>query len=128
MFGDSVMEVYPYLGHLLSLQIEESASKPLRQLDPQALQNQYLMAMSRFLQTMASERPLALMMEDIHWADPSSTELLIKLMPLASEYPILFCFITRPEHDAAGWKLITNARDTIGARLAGLVETKSPVD
>ena len=81
LFGNSAMEVYPYLGHLLSLRIEESALKQLRQLDPQVLQSQYLMAMRRLVQAMASKRPLALMLEDIHWADPSSTELLIKLIP-----------------------------------------------
>lgn len=117
LFGNSAMEVYPYLGHLLSLRIEESALKPLRQLDPQVLQSQYLMAIRRLVQARASERPLALVLEDIHWADPSSVDLLIKLMPLASESPVLFCFVTRPEQDAAGWKLVTTARDVLGARL-----------
>jgi serine/threonine protein kinase len=117
LFGDSATEVYPYLGHLLSLRIEESALKLLRRLDPQALQNQYMMGVRRLVQAMASERPLALTLEDIHWADPSSIELLIKLMPLASESPLLFCIVTRPEHDAAGWKLVTAAREMMGARL-----------
>ncbi|HKQ75815.1 MAG TPA: protein kinase [Blastocatellia bacterium] len=117
LLGNSAMEVYPYLGHLLSLRIEESALKSLRRLNPQALQSQYLMALRRLVQAMASERPLALMLEDIHWADPSSIELLIKLMPLASESPVLFCFVTRPESSAAGWKLVTTARDVMGARL-----------
>jgi class 3 adenylate cyclase/predicted Ser/Thr protein kinase len=126
LFGDSATEVYPYLGHLLSLRIDESALKPLRQLDPQALQNQYLMAMRRLAQAMASERPLALTLEDIHWADPSSIELLIKLMPLASESPLLFCIVTRPEHDAAGWKLVTAARDTMGAGLTEVTLKELP--
>src|SRR5262245_31130193 len=117
LLGNSAAEVYPYLGHLLSLRIEEPALKTLRRLNPQALQNHYLMALRRLMQAMASERPLALMLEDIHWADPSSTELLIKLAPLASESPILFCFVTRPENDAAGWKMVTTARDAMGARL-----------
>jgi predicted ATPase len=50
-------------------------------------------------------------------ADPSSTDLLIKLLPLASESTILFCFVTRPEYGAAGWKLVTTARAAMGGRL-----------
>lgn len=120
LFGNSAMEVYPYLGHLLSLQIEAKALKQLQQLDPQVLQRQYLMAMRRLLQAMAAKHPLALMLEDIHWADPSSVDLLIQLMPLAYESPLLFCFAARPEHDAAGWRLVTAARDSMGSRLTEL--------
>ena len=30
---------------------------------------------------------------------------------------MLFCFVTRPDHDTVGWKLVTTTRDTMGARL-----------
>jgi len=66
---------------------------------------------------LASRRPLVLVFDDIHWADPSSVDLLIKLLPLASEAPTLFCFVTRPDRDAPGWKLIAAAREAMGASL-----------
>ena len=47
-------------------------------------------------------------------ADPSSVELLTRLLPLAREAPILFCFVTRPERDAPGWKLVMSAREALG--------------
>jgi class 3 adenylate cyclase len=42
LFGDSALDVYPYLGHLLSLTLEEPALERVQSLDPQALQAQYL--------------------------------------------------------------------------------------
>ncbi len=118
LFGAGAPEVYPYLGHLLSLQLEDEAQKRVQQLDPQALQAQYLAALRRLLQVLAGRQPLGLIFEDIHWADPSSTELIIKLLPLTTTAPILFCFVTRPEPDSAGWKLVTTAREQSGSSLA----------
>jgi serine/threonine protein kinase/class 3 adenylate cyclase len=120
LFGGAALEVYPYLGHLLSLRLEGTALERVRELDPQALQHQYLTALRRLLQALATRRPLVIILEDIHWADPSSTELLIKLLPLTAEAPVLFCFVTRPDHEAPGWRLLTAAREVAGARLTEL--------
>ena len=108
LFGESVMEeVYPYLGHLLSLNLEGAALEHVQRLDPQALQAQYLAAFSKLLLALASRQPLGPIFDDIHWADPSSTDLILKLLPLATQAPILFCFVTRPEPESPGWRIIT---------------------
>jgi predicted ATPase len=117
LFGDAALEVYPYLAHLLSLQLSGAALERVQALDPQALQAQYLASMRRLLQTSATRKPLGLILDDIHWADPSSTDLLTKLMPLVNESPICFCFVTRPDRDAPGWKLVTTARESLGTSL-----------
>jgi len=115
LFGDKMSDVYPYLGHLLSLRLEEDAEELVKKLDPQALQAHYLAALRQLLQTLAGKTPLTLVFEDIHWADPSSTALIGKLMDLAAEAPILFCFVTRPEPDRPGWGLTTIASDQFSA-------------
>jgi predicted ATPase len=76
-----------------------------------------LAALRQLILAMAARRPLALILEDIHWADPSSIEALIKLLPLVNEGPLLFCFLTRPDREAAGWSLVSAARETLGASL-----------
>jgi class 3 adenylate cyclase len=121
LFGEAMLDVYPYLGHLLLLQdlLEGAALDRVKALDPQAVQAQYLAAMRKLLQAMAARQPLALICDDIHWADPSSTELFIKLLPLTSEAPVLFTFITRPDRETAGWKMVQAARD-LGAGLTEL--------
>ncbi len=120
LFGDQMIDVYPYLGHLLSLQLDGEALERIQALDPQALQGHYLSAAHQLLQALAAKEPLGLIFEDIHWADPSSTDLLIKLLPLTAESPILFCLIARPDQDSPGWKLISAARDEYTERLTEL--------
>jgi class 3 adenylate cyclase len=117
LFGDASIEVYPYLAHMFSPNLEGEAQTRVQHLDPQALQSQYLAALRKLLSAMGAQRPLGLIFEDIHWADPSSIELLTRLLTLATEAPILFCFVTRPDRDSHGWKLVNAARETLGAGL-----------
>ncbi|HJW83809.1 MAG TPA: AAA family ATPase, partial [Anaerolineae bacterium] len=115
--GDQASSAYPYLAHLLSLQLDAAASDRVQALDPQALQAQYLASLRQLLRALAARCPLVLIFDDVHWADPSSADLLTRLLPLAGEAPLLFCFVARPDRDAPGWKLITAARDALGAGL-----------
>jgi class 3 adenylate cyclase len=117
LLGESAGEVYPFLGHLLLLKLDGRALEQVRAFDPQALQAQYLAALRKLLKAMATRHPLVLVLEDLHWADPSSIDILIKLLPLASSTPLLFCMVTRPDLDAPGWKLVTAAREVLGGSL-----------
>ena len=117
LFGEQMMEVYPFLGHLLAINLEGEALHRSQITDPQALQTHYLQAMQRLLQAMMKENPLILVLEDLHWADASSTELFTRLISLVSTGPILFCLVTRIERESAGWKLVNAAREQLGGSL-----------
>jgi class 3 adenylate cyclase len=117
LFGEQALEVYPYLGHLLSLKLEGEALERVKPLDPQALQTQYLAALRRLVQALTSLQPLVVVLEDLHWADPSSTELLVRLLPMVPAEPVLLCLVTRPERDAPSWKLVTALREAMGGSL-----------
>jgi adenylate cyclase len=119
LFEGQASSVYPYLAHLLSLNLEGDALERVRLLGPQTLQAQYLFALRELIGRLAVHRPTIFVLEDVHWADPSSTELLIKLLPLSREVPLLFIFLARPERETAGWRLVSSLRDLMGA---GFVE------
>ena len=110
-------EVFRYLANLMSLPLEAEAEARIKLLEPQALQNQYLSSLRQLLRALAQRQPLVLVLDDIHWADPSSTDLMTKLLPLISEAPILLCLVTRPDRDSHGWKLVAAAREKLGAGL-----------
>jgi class 3 adenylate cyclase len=115
--SEELQEIYPYLGHLLSLKLEGDALDKVQALDPQTLQTRYLFALRSLFLGIITRHPLIIILEDLHWADPSSVDLLIKLLPTASSAPLLFCLVTRAEHDSPGWKLVTAARDILGKSL-----------
>ncbi len=100
-----------YLSHLLSLPLEASTLATISQLDPQVLQERYVEALRRVLTSLTAKQPLTLVLEDFHWADPSSVGLATRLLPLANEAPVLFCFVVRPDADAPAWALVSTVRD-----------------
>jgi class 3 adenylate cyclase len=117
LFDEDDLNVYPFLENLLSLTLEGPALEKVRNQDPQSLQMNYLNALRRFLMAFAAQHPLAIVLDDIHWADPSSIELLIQLLPLAKETPLMFCFLTRPDYSSSGWRLVRKARELLATSL-----------
>ncbi len=115
LFGAEMQEVYPFLGHLLGLQLEEDMAARVKYLGGPALQGNYVASYKRLLQAMAQATPLVIVCEDVHWADPSSVELMMQVLTVVTDAPIVFALLTRPEQDAPGWKLITQAREVAGA-------------
>lgn len=120
LFVDDIKEVYPFLGHLLGVKLEEDMAARVKYLDGPALQAKYVAAYKRFLTKCAETSPLIIVCEDIHWADPSSVELLSQVNPIVAEAPVVFAFITRPDKDVPGWKLVTQAREIAGAGMTEL--------
>lgn len=111
LFGANSPSVFPYLGHILSIQLEGDALERVRSLDPQTLQAQYQIAFRQLLTALSRRQPIILILEDIHWADSSSTDLLAKLLPLAAENPIIYMCLTRPDLDSPGWKLVNRYKE-----------------
>lgn len=123
-------EVYPFLAHLLGLALDEAAANRVRYLDGAALQARYVSAYQRFLLALARDQATIIVCDDIHWADPSSIELVAQLARVAAQAPIVFAFVTRPERDAPGWRLISDTPEHAGVgsvelKLAPLSDTDS---
>jgi predicted ATPase len=91
--------------------------KKVSSLDPSDLQALYMVSIRRLLLAIAEREPLILICEDIHWADPSSIEILLKLLPVINESRVILCFTARPEREIPGWKLVTTMREEFGAGL-----------
>ncbi len=112
--GDDMREVYPYLGHLLGVKLEEDMAARVKYLDGPALQARYVTAYKQLFRAEAQATPMVVVCEDLHWADPSSIDLGLQILPVAAQAPIVFVFVTRADKDAPGWKLISQSHDVAG--------------
>jgi class 3 adenylate cyclase/DNA-binding winged helix-turn-helix (wHTH) protein len=54
-------------------------------------------AFRRLLETLARDRPLLAVLEDVHWAEPTILDLLDYLASFSTDVPILLLCLTRPE-------------------------------
>ena len=60
---------------------------------------------TEFWQRESSGAPTVLVLDDLHWSDEASYELLVHLFALVESAPILFLCAFRPERESAGWRL-----------------------
>ncbi|RUW71071.1 MULTISPECIES: AAA family ATPase [unclassified Mesorhizobium] len=94
---DKVRDDAPLLSAFLSLPVG-SRYAPLN-LSPQRQKELTLKALIRQLVGLAARQPVLLVFEDIHWIDPTSLELLDRLVPQIPRLAVLAIFSFRPEFE-----------------------------
>ncbi len=57
------------------------------------------------LRDQARSEPMVLLVDDAHWADSASIDLLMHLMRVVDEVPILFLCAFRPERQSSAWRV-----------------------
>jgi DNA-binding SARP family transcriptional activator len=81
--------------HLLS--IPTGDRDPSLTLTPQQRKEKTLEALATHVERLATSRPLLLIVEDLHWADPTSLELIDLIVERAPRRRILVLLTSRPE-------------------------------
>lgn len=84
------------LAHLLGLPLTEDESSVLQYLEPSQLQQQVFMAVRDVLIHITEQQAAVLVLEDLHWIDSTSLELLSFLVPLVEQAPLIFYTVSRP--------------------------------
>lgn len=119
LFGDAWLDAYTYLGHLLSIQLLPEQRARMSALDLETLKR-YTSSVVGLVKGSAANGPVIIALEDLHWADGPSVDLLLTLMPLANELPLLVVATSRLDRESEGWRLIAAVRDLFGDALVEL--------
>jgi class 3 adenylate cyclase/tetratricopeptide (TPR) repeat protein len=90
----------PFLRQMLELPLTAEDRATLRNLEPERIKQLTTLAMREWLLVNARQQPILLVMEDFHWADDLSRDMLESLVNLAQDAPVFFCVITRPTPEA----------------------------
>ncbi|MBN2148068.1 MAG: tetratricopeptide repeat protein, partial [Anaerolineales bacterium] len=94
-------ESLPYLEHLLGLPISDPmAAQRINYLDAVQLRQQIFLAVRSLLVTESLARPLVLILEDLHWADEASLDLLQFLLDSTRHSPLLILGVSRPYEES----------------------------
>jgi predicted ATPase len=94
--GLPLAEVVPLLAGLLSVPLLAERYAPLT-LTPQQQKQQTLDALLAWMVAEAERQPVLVAWEDLHWADPSTLELLRLVIDQAPTVPMLHVLTSRPE-------------------------------
>jgi ABC-type transport system substrate-binding protein/class 3 adenylate cyclase len=109
-FGEDAEEAYPFFASLLGLTLEPDAAQRIRELNRESIQMRTFEVVYELVCKLAAEQPLCLILEDLHWADESTLELLESLLGVTEEEAVGLFFLYRTERELGSWRLGERAR------------------
>lgn len=109
----------PFLEALLAAESENSL-RVLGESDGNTLVGRIAEAVTGYVGALAQRKPTVLVFDDLHWADPATLELLLRLSGAVEAFPLLLICVLRPDKEAASWEMLARARDTLGERYTEL--------
>ena len=113
--GVALSEAMPLLAALLSLPLP--ASYPPLTLTPQRQRQKTLETLLAWLYAEAQRQPVLLIVEDLHWVDPSTLELLSLLIDQCAQRRLCLVLTARPEFHPP-WAMVAHLTSLTLRRLA----------
>jgi predicted ATPase len=92
---EETKSIVPLLAALLSIPTNHRYSE--LELTPEQLKKQTFSALIALLQASAAQEPVILVFEDVHWADPTSLELLERIRDNVKNWRMLVILLHRPD-------------------------------
>ena len=114
--GDRFLGV---LAHLLGIDLGPG-SPAVTPSDPRALQSQLVLATRAILEGLTQRGPIVAAVEDLHWADSASIELLTLLTELTDFHSLMILVTSRPETEGDAWTFCLHAARSYAHRLTEL--------
>jgi class 3 adenylate cyclase/tetratricopeptide (TPR) repeat protein len=102
---DRFDDIYPYLRRLMSLPQGEEVGAALHDLEGEQIKRGTFRAVETLIECAAGQHPLVVVLEDLHWADPTSMELLERLLALTGRVSLLFICVFRPHMGHRCWHI-----------------------
>ena len=86
----------PFLRQMAGLPLTPQDSFTFRNLEPERIKQLTALAVREWFLTEARRHPLVVVVDDFHWADDLSRELLQTIVDVLNEVPLLLCVMSRP--------------------------------
>ena len=106
-------EILPFLGTLMGIKLSGRYKERVKGIEGEALEKLILKNVKDLIIKTTELTPLVVVIEDLHWADASSIELLESLFRLAETRRILFINVFRPNHPETGDRIIETIKEKL---------------
>ena len=110
---ENTNEILPFLATLMGMKLFGRHSERVRGIEGEALEKLIFKNVRDLLIKSTKLTPLVIVIEDLHWADTSSIELLESLFRLAETQRILFINVFRPNHPKTGDRIIKCVKENL---------------
>ena len=121
VYPEEMQEVLPFVATLMGMKLSGRYEERVKGIEGEALEKLILKNMRELLIKATELRPLVIVIEDLHWADMSSIELLESLLRLAETQRILFVNVFRPGHKETGDRIVKTIREKLPVYYVSIV-------
>jgi class 3 adenylate cyclase/tetratricopeptide (TPR) repeat protein len=94
--GDDADEVFPFVATLMGMKLSGRQTRGVDGIEGEALEKLIFKNLRQLLIRSSELIPIVIVMEDLHWADTTSLELIESLFKLALTHRIVFINVFRP--------------------------------
>ncbi|MBA3491983.1 MAG: AAA family ATPase [Rubrobacteraceae bacterium] len=101
-----------YLEVVLSVE-SDATRKAVTALEGDALVEHITRAARGYLRASAELKPTVIVLDDLHWADTASLDLLLGVADLVEDLPLLITCLLRPDKGAPSWSAIERVRSKL---------------
>jgi class 3 adenylate cyclase/tetratricopeptide (TPR) repeat protein len=109
LFPQRWEEVVPYVGNLLSVRFDNQWDDRIKHLPAEQVKYQTFLTLRDIFHTLSQEKPLLLILEDMHWADNLSLDLMNLMMDELTLIPLMLLCVYRPYKEHRSWHIGSQA-------------------
>lgn len=109
VLGPRAEETLPYLEYLFAFKAADE-DEHLRYLDAGQLRQRVFLAVRDLIVAEAQRTPLLLILDDLHWADEASLDLILFLLDACRQVPLFIHAISRPFQEGPLTKIVEHAQ------------------
>ncbi|MDE3089180.1 MAG: AAA family ATPase [Chloroflexota bacterium] len=104
------LEIAPFVATMLGIKLEGEDLERVRYLEPPQLREKIFQAVLHLFEYLARKQPIVVMVDDLHWADSVSLDLLERLMGLTGSAPVMILALFRPQRQEPSWRFHETAQ------------------
>jgi adenylate cyclase len=125
LMGEESAQILPYMEYLMGMPIsDEALAHSIQYLDGEQLRLRIFVAVRKVLITLAQSKPMVLVLDDLHWVDEGSLDLMNFLVDTVEREPILMWGISRPYESGGLERIREHASRTLPASRLMVLELK----
>jgi len=108
---EEASEAFPFIATLMGMKLTGKYAQRMKGIEGESLEKLIFKNMREIIIKGSELRPTVIYIEDFHWVDTSSLELVEALFRLVEEYRILFILVFRPGYAETGERIIKSIEE-----------------
>jgi len=115
-YPEALGEILPFVATLMGIKLVGRYTERIKGIEGEALEKLILKNVRDLITRGTQRAPLVAILEDLHWADTSSIELMESLFRLATKERIVFINVFRPGYAETGDRIIKTIQENYPAK------------